>query len=90
MLLDDQRVLRIPVSLSPSFSVMPPALDPPLRTRPLCEWSVPHRTMRRIAIGDAVLRERVSLPRGGLVYRHDYDSDPIRGDIDPSPARHAN
>jgi hypothetical protein len=46
--------------------------------------------MRRIAIGDAVLRERVSLPRGGLVYRHDYGSDPIRGDIDPSPARHAN
>jgi len=70
--------LRTPVSLSPSFSAVPPALLRSKASRRSCKWPVPRRTMRRITIANAVLRERVSLPRSGLVYRHDYGTDPRR------------
>jgi len=70
----------VPLSLFPHHSPCHPRWIPRSERIPrrLCKWPVPRRTMRRIAIAEVVLRERVSLPRGGPVYRHDYGTDPRR------------
>jgi len=85
MLLDDQRALRTPVSLSPSFSV-PPAWDPPLGTHPAACVNGPFRVGRCVEL---------QLPRWFCANASHFRAvvsfivtimAPIRGDIDPSPS----